>query len=104
MDGLSEAASIIAIIKVCGKVILLCHNYCQNVKNATTEIKKLQTMVINMKLVLTDVQQLFDKHDKTKLLTAYKLFNNLKENLLLLQGLMKKLELGKTKAKKSLGV
>lgn len=104
MDGLSGAASIIAIIEVCGKVISLCHDYCQNVKNAPTEIKELHTMVFNMKLVLTDVQQLFDKLDKTKLLTAYKLSDNLKENLLLLQGLMKKLELGKTKAMKSLGV
>ncbi|MCJ1347056.1 hypothetical protein MMC31_005277, partial [Peltigera leucophlebia] len=104
MDGLSGAASIIAIIEVCGKVISLCHDYFQDVKHATQEMKEFHTKVSNVKFVLEDVQQLFDKLDKTQLLTAYKLSDNLKENLLLLQGLMKKLELGKTKAMKPWGV
>ncbi|MCJ1349190.1 hypothetical protein MMC31_007426, partial [Peltigera leucophlebia] len=85
------AASIIAIIEVCGKVTSLSYNYSQNVKNATQDIDRLRRKVCIVKVALEGVQELLDELDKTQLLTAYKVSDKLKENLLLLEGLTTKL-------------
>ena len=67
MDGLSGAASIIAVIDVSAKIISLCFQYSNAVRNSRNDIERLQKKVSNIKDVFEQVEQLLDVQNKTLL-------------------------------------
>ncbi|KAF2190141.1 vegetative incompatibility protein HET-E-1 [Zopfia rhizophila CBS 207.26] len=79
MDGLSAAASIIAVVDIAAKVALLCFQYSLAVKDAKRDIVRLQKKVTDIQNVLEEVQKLLEKQDKSQLSTTRKFQNPLKE-------------------------
>ena len=97
MDGVSGAASVIAIIDISVKIISLCFQYSAAVKDAKKDIERLQKKVSDIKDVLEDVKKLLDGRDKTRLSTTHKLTGWLKECSLQLEELNSQLKPGKTR-------
>jgi hypothetical protein len=97
MDGLSGAASIIAVVDISAKVASLCFQYSVAVKNAKTDSERLQKKVTDIKNVLEEVGRLLDKQDKSQLSTTRKLLDSLKACHQQLQGLKAQLEPGKSR-------
>ena len=105
MDGLSGAASVIAVIDVSAKIISLCFQYSTAVKNSRKDIERLQKKVNNIQDVFGQVEQLLDGRDKTLRSATHNLSDSLKECLLQLEVLKTQLEPGKTrKAMRRFGV
>ncbi|KAF2262389.1 hypothetical protein CC78DRAFT_320356 [Lojkania enalia] len=94
MDGLSNAASILAVVELSAKVVSLCYQYSVAVKDAKMDIERLQKKVTDIKNVLGEVQRLLDKQDKSQLSSTRKLLDSLKECSQHLQGLKAQLEPG----------
>lgn len=97
MEGLSGAASVIAVIEVSAKIISLCFQYSTAVRNSRKDIKCLQKKVSNIKDVFEQVEQLLDGRNKTLLLAIHNLSDSLKECLLQLEELKTQLEPSKTR-------
>ncbi|KAF2175652.1 hypothetical protein K469DRAFT_609959 [Zopfia rhizophila CBS 207.26] len=95
MDGLSGAASIIAVVDMSAKVASLCFQYSVAVKDAKRDIERLQKKVTDIKNVLEEVRKLLDKQDKSQLSTTRKLLDSLEECHQQLQGLKTQLEPGR---------
>lgn len=99
MDGISGAASLIAVIEASAKVISLCAQYTIAVKDARKDIERLQRKVADLKEVLGDVKQLLDGRDKARLSAT------LKDSSVRLEELNSQLDPGKTrKAMSRLGM
>lgn len=64
MDGLSAAASVIAVIDVSAKIISLCLQYSTAVKNSRKYVERLQKKVSSIKNVFGKVEQLLDEQDE----------------------------------------
>lgn len=77
MDGLSGAASVIAVVDVSAKVASLCFQYAVAVKDAKNEIERLQKTINNIKHVLEHVAQLLEK--QSQLQTSHKLLDSVEE-------------------------
>ncbi|KAF1976519.1 vegetative incompatibility protein HET-E-1 [Bimuria novae-zelandiae CBS 107.79] len=92
MDGLSGAASVIAVVDISAKVASLCFQYSVAVKDAKRDIGRLQQKVTDIKNVLEKLQQLLDKQEKSQLSTTRKIEDSLKECHQQLQGLKAQLE------------
>ena len=60
MDGLSAAASAIAVVQISGQVFGLCWEYYSEVKNAREDIKRLRDEVKSLQDVVTKVADLVD--------------------------------------------
>jgi hypothetical protein len=58
MDGLSAAASVIAVVQVSRQVFDLCRTYYSEVKDARTDIQRLCDEVMSLQNVLTSVTHL----------------------------------------------
>lgn len=58
MDGLSAAASVIAVVQISEKVFNLCRMYYLEVKKARKDIKRLRDEVTSLQDVLTNVADL----------------------------------------------
>ena len=101
MDGLSGAASVVAVIDLSAKVASLLIQYSVAVKNAKRDIERLEKKVCNIKDVLREVKQLLNGRDKTLLSATYKLSDSLKECFLQLTELNKQLDPGKTRKARS---
>lgn len=97
MDGLSGAASVIAVIDLSAKIASLCFQYSVAVKNAKGDIERLRRKVSDIKGILGEVKQLLDGRDETLLSATHKLSGSLKECFLQLTELNKQLEPGKTR-------
>lgn len=97
MEGLSGAASVIAVIEVSAKIISLCFQYSTAVRNSRKDIKCLQKKLSNIKDVFEQVEQLLDGRNKTLLLAIHNLSDSLKECLLQLEELKTQLEPSKTR-------
>jgi hypothetical protein len=67
MDGLSAAASIIALIQIPGKVFSLCQSYFSGVKSAGEYIRGIRDEVTSLQDVLVDVAELADGPGSAKL-------------------------------------
>lgn len=105
MDGLSGAASVIAVIDVSAKIISLCFQYSKAVKDSRKDIERLQKKVNSIKNVFGQVEQLLNGRDKTLLSAIDHLSDSLKECLLQLDELQTQLEPSKTrKAMSQFGV
>ena len=97
MDGLSGAASFIAMIDLSAKIIALCSQYSTAVKDARKDIIRLQRKVSDIKDVFGQVRQLLNGRDKTLPSATHDLSASLKECLLQLEELKMQLESGKTR-------
>ena len=97
MDGLTAAASIIAVIDISAKVANLCFRYSAAVKDAKEDIERLQKKVVDITHVLEELKQLLGQPNETRLSATNKLVDSLKECLRQLQELETKLKPGKTR-------
>ena len=67
MDGLSAAASVIAVIQISGRVFDLCRTYYLEVRDAREDIKRLRDEVTTHQDVLTSVADLAEAPGSAKL-------------------------------------
>lgn len=92
MDGLSGAASVIAVIEISAKIASLCFQYSVAVKDAKKDIERFQKKVSDLENILRAVKQLLDGRDQRRLLAAHKLVSSLKDCFLRLEELKTQLE------------
>jgi hypothetical protein len=97
MDGLSGAASVIAVIDISAKIASLCYQYSMAVRDAKDDIERVQRKLSDITHILEQIKQLLDSQDKTRLPTTRGLFSSLAQCLMELQGLQVELEPGKTR-------
>jgi hypothetical protein len=97
MDGLSGAASVVAVIDISAKIASLCYQYSVAVKNAKDDIERVRKKVSDITYILEKIKQLLDSQDKTRLSTTQGLFGSLKQCLEELKSLEAKLDPGKTR-------
>jgi hypothetical protein len=97
MDGLSSAASVIAVIDMSAKITALCYQYSKAVKSAKDDIERVQQKADDINLVLEKIKRLLDEHNKTRLSTTFGLSDSLRECLGELEELKVKLEPGKAR-------
>ncbi|KAF5852409.1 hypothetical protein GGP41_007836 [Bipolaris sorokiniana] len=95
MDGLSGAASVIAVINISAKIISLCYQYSVSVKGAKNDVECIKKKVGDIKRVLEGVKKLLNGPHKARLPTTHNLFISLEQCLLELGGLKSKLESSK---------
>jgi hypothetical protein len=91
MDGLSNAASIIAVIQLTGNIATICGGYIGAVKNAEKDIKSLQKTVEDFMVVLNGLSDLLKGLDGGKLSTSRKLDSPISECLSELKALEERL-------------
>lgn len=77
MDGLSAAASVIAVIQISEDVVSLCSKYLKAVKNAKPDIERLQAELNNLKITLRGAQHLLEGPNGAKLQTSQALHDGL---------------------------
>ncbi|KAI1593030.1 WD40 repeat [Pyrenophora tritici-repentis] len=95
MDGLSGAASVIAVIDITAKIASLCFQYSMAVRDAKNDIERIKKKVGDVKRVLEGVKKLLDGPHKARLSTTHDLFMSLEQCLRELGGLKSGLESGK---------
>src|SRR4051794_12419507 len=66
MDGLSGAASVIAVIDISAKIFELCQTYVSAVKEARKDIQRLRDGVTSLQDVMTDVRDLAEDSSLTR--------------------------------------
>ncbi len=67
MDGVSVAASFVALIQVSGSVFDLCRKYYSEVKEARKEIQRLRDEIFPLQDILTNVADLAEASNPTQL-------------------------------------
>ncbi|KAL6230736.1 hypothetical protein BDW75DRAFT_221903 [Aspergillus navahoensis] len=92
MDGLSSAASVIAVIQLTGSLVELCGGYIQRVKGARDEILNLQRAITGLQGTLGDLQSLIGSKEGKALPTSSQLIGNLTDCLSNLRALEAKLD------------
>ena len=98
MEGISGAASIIAVVDLSARVASLCFQYLVAVKDAKEDIKRLQGEVNSIKDVLGGVKQLLGGLDNNmRLLVTQKLSNSLEDCFLQLEAVQRRLEPGEAR-------
>jgi hypothetical protein len=95
MDGLSVAASVVAVIDISAKIGSLCFQYSMAVKDAKNDIERVQRKVGDITHILETIKQLLDNQDETRLSTTQGLFDSLTQCLQDLKDIQVKLEPGK---------
>jgi len=79
METVASAASIIAVIELSAKIALLCNRYSSAVKNAKSEIERLQGELERLKITLHGVRELLESPDGEKLRTSHRLWGGLSD-------------------------
>jgi hypothetical protein len=69
MDGLSAAASVIAVIQISSQIFDLCRTYYTNVRDARKDIERLRTEITSLQDVLANVIDLTDDPNSSSLRT-----------------------------------
>ncbi|KAJ4161659.1 uncharacterized protein LMH87_007685 [Akanthomyces muscarius] len=100
MDGLSVAASIIAVVDVSVKIITLCSQYSRAVVNAKADIARLATLLKGLRTTLDHAKALIEAPQGASLSTSHDLQEQLAGCQSTLQELNEKLELGVARASK----
>jgi hypothetical protein len=95
MDGLSGAASVIAVIDISGKITSLCFQYSIAVKDAKKDIERLQTKIRDITSLVETIKQLSEGPDKARLSTIHGLSDSLERCLQELKELKEQLDPGK---------
>jgi len=95
MDGLSAAASVVAVIQISAQLFDLCRTYYLNVKDARKDIERLRNEITSLQDILVNVVDLANTSQSTSLQTL-KLIDQddgpLKQCHLELSSLLAKLE------------
>ncbi|KAJ5646727.1 NACHT and WD40 domain protein [Penicillium lividum] len=94
MDGLSSAASVIAVIQLTGSLVKVCGGYIQEVKDARDEVIALQRAITGLEWILQDLQLLLQSNDENTLPTSSRLASNITDCLSDLQALEAKIDPG----------
>ncbi|EOA87098.1 uncharacterized protein SETTUDRAFT_89541 [Exserohilum turcica Et28A] len=97
MDGLSGAASVIAVIDISAKIASLCVQYSMAVNDAKGDIERVRRKVSDINHVLKKIKQLLDSQDKTRLSATQGLLDSVEQCLNELKTLDMRLEPGKTR-------
>jgi hypothetical protein len=97
MDGLSGAASVIAVIDISAKIIAACYQYSKAVKDAKDDIGRVQRKVGDITHILKKIERLLDSQDKTRLSTTHGLLDSLSQCLQELKDMEAKLNPGKSR-------
>ncbi|OQD86922.1 hypothetical protein PENSOL_c082G07194 [Penicillium solitum] len=102
MDGLSSAASVIAVIQVAGSLVSICGGYIQRVKHARDDIITLQRAAEGLRGILQGLLEFLKDSNKTRLPTSPRLVGDITDCLSDLRALKGKLEskMGKRSMKK----
>jgi hypothetical protein len=79
MDGLSIAASVIAVVDASVKVTALCSQYIAAVKNAKKDVERIQRKVGDINHIAKGIQKLLDGPNKARLSTTHGLFESLEQ-------------------------
>jgi hypothetical protein len=95
MDGLSGAASVIAVIDISAKITVACYQYYKAVKNAKDDIERVQRKVSDITLILEKLK--LYSQDKKRLSTTHGLSDSLEQCLRDMENMRTKLDLGKTR-------
>lgn len=94
MDGLSSAASVIAVIQLAGSIVKICGGYVQDVKDAKDEIITLQQQIAGLAEVLERLVELIQGPNGKQLLTSQRLASNIVDCRATLTALEKRIDLG----------
>ncbi len=78
MDGLSAAASVFAVIQISEDVVSLCSQYLKAVKNAKSDIERLQGELGHLRAVLEGAQKLLKGPNAARLETSRPLLDGLR--------------------------
>jgi hypothetical protein len=97
MDGLSGAASVIAVIDISAKITAICYQYSIAVKDAKDDIERVQRKAGDIAHVLEKLKHLLDSQDKTRLSSTHGLVDSLNQCLRELGDIKVKLDPGKTR-------
>ncbi|KAL3494398.1 WD40 repeat-like protein [Aspergillus germanicus] len=97
MDGLSSAASVIAVIQLTGSLVKLCGGYIQEVRNAPEEILTLQREITGLQNILQDLHNNLQVNNANALPTSSRLPSDINACLSDLQALEAKLDAGQGK-------
>jgi hypothetical protein len=97
MDGLSGAASVIAVIDISAKITAICYQYSIAVKDAKDDIERVQRKAGDIAHALEKLKQLLDSQDKTRLSSTHGLLDSLNQCLRELGGIKVKLDPGKAR-------
>jgi hypothetical protein len=97
MDGLSSAASVIAVIQLTGSLAELCGGYIQQVKDARDEILALERAIASLHGTLQDLQKLVQRNNEKALPTSLQLVSSIADCLSDLRALEARLDPGKGK-------
>ena len=97
MDGLSGAASVIAVVNISAKIVSFCYQYSVAVKDAKDDIERVRRKVSDIAQILEKIKQLLNNQDKTQLSTTQGLSRTLEQCREELKSLEAKLDPGKTR-------
>jgi vacuolar-type H+-ATPase subunit I/STV1 len=97
IDGISSAASVIAVIQLTRSLVKLCGGYIQEVKDTRDEILTLQRSIVDLQGILQDLQRFLQSNDGKTLLTSTRLVSNITDCLSDVQALEERLNPGKGK-------
>ncbi|CAI7635358.1 unnamed protein product [Penicillium manginii] len=95
MDGLSSAASVIAVIQLAGSIVATCGGYIKGVKDAREDIIRLQHEVVSLKCILEKLADLLHGSNGFKLSTSRSLVEGINRCLEALKDLEDKIDPGK---------
>ncbi|KAJ5285792.1 hypothetical protein N7524_001098, partial [Penicillium chrysogenum] len=105
MDGLSSAASVIAVIQLTGSLVKLCGGYAQEVRHAQNEISTLQKAIAGLQCTIQDLHKHLQSNEGTVLPTSLRLVSSIIDCLSDLRALEARLDSGKgTKLMKKVGL
>ena len=76
MDGVSAAASIVALIQISEHLFGLCQEYFQGVKHAREDIQRLRDEILSLQDILINLKELTDAADSAKL-SIFKTLNQI---------------------------
>lgn len=97
MDGVSGAASVVAIIDISAKITSLCFQYFIAVKDAQKDIERLSKKAGDITCILVQIEQLLKGQDKARLPSTDGLSESLGRCLKALKDLESKLDLEKNR-------
>lgn len=94
MDGLSSAASVIAVIQLAGSLVKVCGGYIREVKDARDEILSLQQEIESLQGILKGLEKILLSGDRKALPTSSRLVSNVTDCLSDLRALETRLDTG----------
>ncbi|THC87201.1 hypothetical protein EYZ11_013354 [Aspergillus tanneri] len=95
MDGISSAASVIAVIQLTGSLVKLCGGYIQEVNNARNDILTVQQAITSLEGTLQDLKNFLQSENGMSLPTSSRLVSDIAHCVSDLQALEARLDPGK---------